>query len=517
MIYRARFLFSILLAASLFDSASAGFPQQCLKIPFYSSFQGERWHLPESAKIDILPSGIERITLKSGENPNEAAVLTLNLKDKEPFYIVSEAEAIISKSGNKSYEGLKFQLSYKLGKKTFWKDATHNNNEKIFKKKKLSIFVDLPPEAENPTLLLGFQNAFGKASFENLRIMKRDTFVQVDENFKCQYSDKVKNTPPLRGFMSPTKVSESDIEGIAAMGGNLIRIQLNRNWKAENSNMDISDFALWLGEKIAEVKSVSKLAEKLGVKIILDMHSPAGGRSENYEMRMFHEKKYSEAFVDIWRAIARSLKGNRAIFAYGLINEPVQNFPAESENWHELQFKAAKAIREVDPDIPIVVSAPDWDSPEGFSRMRPIPLRDIIYEVHMYVPHSYTHQKVHDKNDPEFSYPGEIQGTFYDSKKLEEILKSVSDFQKKYGARIYVGEFSAIRWAPNAHLYISDCIGIFEKNGWDWSYHAFREWHGWDLDMGETMGDNEPSKQISPRKKVILKAFEKNSPKSKGF
>jgi len=42
---------------------------------------------------------------------------------------------------------------------------------------------------------------------------------------------------------------------------------------------------------------------------------------------------------------------------------------------------------------------------------------------------------------------------------------------------MYIGEFSAIRWAPDgsAYRYLKDLIDVFEAHGWDWSYHAFRE------------------------------------------
>jgi hypothetical protein len=62
-------------------------------------------------------------------------------------------------------------------------------------------------------------------------------------------------------------------------------------------------------------------------------------------------------------------------------------------------------------------------------------------------------------------------------------------FAKKYRVHLYVGEFSTIRWAPGAEDYLRDAIEIFEKHGWDWSYHAYREWHGWNLELGTNRDD----------------------------
>jgi hypothetical protein len=77
---------------------------------------------------------------------------------------------------------------------------------------------------------------------------------------------------------------------------------------------------------------------------------------------------------------------------------------------------------------------------------------------------------------------------------------------------MYVGEFSAIRTAPagSAADYLADLIGIFEKHGFDWSYHAYREWQGWSLEHEGPL--DQPVKARSPtdRQKVVTGWFERN-------
>ena len=80
------------------------------------------------------------------------------------------------------------------------------------------------------------------------------------------------------------------------------------------------------------------------------------------------------------------------------------------------------------------------------------------------------------------------------------------DFQLRHNARIYVGEFSAIAWAPGAADYIRDCIDVFEEYGWDWTYHAFREWDGWSVEHEGMPGRLSPSKG-NDRKDALLEAF----------
>ena len=85
------------------------------------------------------------------------------------------------------------------------------------------------------------------------------------------------------------------------------------------------------------------------------------------------------------------------------------------------------------------------------------------------------------------------------------------NFQLKYGARIYVGEFSAVRWAPGADRYLEDCISIFEEYGWDWSYHAFRESKTWDVEYeGGSYKDYVKATAPTGRLRALLEGFRKN-------
>lgn len=123
----------------------------------------------------------------------------------------------------------------------------------------------------------------------------------------------------------------------------------------------------------------------------------------------------------------------------------------------------------------------------------------------------FTHQGVF-KSGPSVVYPGTIDGEFWDKARLETVLKPVLDFQRKYGVHIYVGEFSAIRWSPqnSGYRYLKDVIDLFESYGWDWSYHAFREWSGWSVEHNDNRQDNQPSATPTERQKLLKEWFAKN-------
>ena len=126
----------------------------------------------------------------------------------------------------------------------------------------------------------------------------------------------------------------------------------------------------------------------------------------------------------------------------------------------------------------------------------------------MYEPGDFTHQlpKKGRTFSPETAvkYPAPGRDRAY----LEKALAPVRAFEAKHGAKIYVGEFSASAWAPGADRYIADCIALFREYGWDWTYHAFREWEGWSVEheavkFGTTPDCFAPSSD-NPRRRALL-------------
>jgi hypothetical protein len=128
------------------------------------------------------------------------------------------------------------------------------------------------------------------------------------------------------------------------------------------------------------------------------------------------------------------------------------------------------------------------------------------------MPHTFTHQGVYGSGQA-YCYPGEIDGKHWDKARLEEALQPVVEFQRKYNIHIYIGEFSAIRWAPegSTHRHLKDLIDIFEAHDWDWSYRAFREWDGWSVEHGNDPKDHHRAKATTDREELLRSWFAKNA------
>lgn len=220
-------------------------------------------------------------------------------------------------------------------------------------------------------------------------------------------------------------------------------------------------------------------------------------------------EKYYRAYLDTWRKIARRFKPYPIVMGYDLFNEPVQSCEMPHD-YLSIQYDAARAIREIDPERMIVISPNNWGGPGGFAGLTPLPLKNLVYQTHFYDPGTYTHQGIFKNARMGTRYPGMIDGVYADKKLLKKYLKPVVEFQKKYGARIYCGEFSVARYAPGGAQYLKDVISIFEEYGWDWSYHAFRESHYWSVEHAGPDGAHPVPARDTDRKRVLLEAFRKN-------
>ena len=311
-----------------------------------------------------------------------------------------------------------------------------------------------------------------------------------------------------RGVMSPHRMTEADFDTLQAWGATLLRYQMWGYRQEKDAPVDFEAYGRWLAEKLDHFDSfVLPQAAARGMKVVLDLHTPPGNRDAANDLRMCHDAECADFFVETWRRIAVRFKGREGIYGYDLVNEPMQTSEAlPGCDFWTLQKRAAEAIREIDPDVPVLVEANSQDSPSAFATLSPLDLTNVIYEVHMYVPLRFTHQGVMWKQgktpDP---YPNAEKG--WSAETLRGALEPVRDFQLRHGAKIYVGEFSAIAWAPGADQYLSDCIAIFEDYGWDWTYHAFREWSGWSVEHEGPDASHLAPAADTPRKRALLDGF----------
>jgi len=390
-----------------------------------------------------------------------------------------------------------------------------NNLYGTFDWKPVRFVADMPEDVKEASLILGLEQTTGQAWFDDVKITvqrpvpKRPAKPPVGPVYKGH------DLPRLRGTMISPQVTEADLR---VLGGqwkaNHVRWQLL--WggfpKSPADKGDLAAYDAWLQSALKHLDRLLPVCEELGIKVLIDLHTPPGGRNESSECRMFHEARFQEAFVKVWDKIARRYRGNKTVWGYDLVNEPVEGVVADGLlDWQALATRAAKHVRTIDPDHAIIVEPAPWGGPGALKNFEPIPVPGVVYSVHMYMPFQFTHQGIYG-NPSGVSYPGVVQGKRWDKDELRRALQPVVDFQRDYNVHVYLGEFSAIRWVPgdSASNYLRDLIDIFEEHGWDWAYHAFREWDGWSVEHGPDPKDHARVKTPTERQQLLQSWFAKN-------
>jgi len=427
------------------------------------------------------------------------------------FECMARAEGVTKPS--QDYLGVKFMLHYRSKERgPYWQNQ--NGVFGSFDWRKLHFTAPIASDATGGQIDLGLQDSSGKVWFDAIRItvVKGPPPKRPDPPANPGPVFKGHDLPRLRGVMSPNTFRDEDFRVLGMeWKANVIRWQITRNWGRVGTERDLPEYDRWFAAELDDLDKVLDAAKRYGLKVVVDMHSPPGGRYENKDLAIFHEPLYQDHYVALWEEIARRYKGAPAVWGYDLVNEPVQNDPSPPgvADYLGAQVRAARAIRVIDAEVPIIIEASQWDSAEGFRELEPVDVPNVIYQAHMYVPGEFTHQGVYNKATG-IAYPGKIGETTWDKEQLRKVLAPVREFQLAYNVHIYLGEFSAIRWAPGAAAYLGDCIELFEEYGWDWTYHAYREWDGWSVEHGSDRNDRRPTAEPTDRKELLLSWFARN-------
>ena len=408
------------------------------------------------------------------------------------------------------WNGVKLMAVIEAGGETFYPQARIDTGS--FGWRDASFGIAIPENAGSVRLHLGLEEVSGKAWFDDLKIRivvppprpaAPPGGPQVEDPRPAYRGHDL---PRLRGAMVSPSITRESVRTLGEeWNANLVRWQFV-NWDRfrEGEPFDHHAYDAWLDGEIARLDAALPWFEQHGLLVVVDLHTFPN---------LFENTANQEKFVEVWERLARRYRDAKAIWAYDLLNEPDDREAAPGVlKWRELAERTAKAVRAIDPDTAIIVEPSPGGLPDAFRQFVPIDAPGIVYSAHMYVPHAFTHQGVSAEWPDAYEYPGPIQGRMWDKERLRTALQPVREFQARHNVHIYIGEFSAVRWAPNesAHRYLRDVIELFEEYGWDWSYHAFREFHGWSVEHGPDRFDTRPVPGGTLRQALLLDWFSQN-------
>jgi endoglucanase len=313
-----------------------------------------------------------------------------------------------------------------------------------------------------------------------------------------------------RGMQIAPNPVASDMDVLGSWKANIVRYQVNWEDLAAADASTHDTYFAWLNSELANLDAALPALRRNNLNVVLALYTPPGGftrRDAHATHRMFVEPWAADAFIEAWQMIATRYKDESIILGYDLVNEPAQSVKpaAPLRDWYKLAYDAVAAIRAIDSTRTIFVG-PRYDGAKFIKEQQKLPFENIEYTIHFYDPFKFLHQGI-GKYKFGVKYPTAESNKKY----LEKMLKPVITFAKKKKARIFVGEFSAIRWAPQegGYKYLKDVLSIFEKQGWDWTFHGFREASPWNVEIGSNR-DDETRLETTNRKTLLLQYFNKN-------
>lgn len=281
------------------------------------------------------------------------------------------------------------------------------------------------------------------------------------------------------GLLAFGNRSEVDHDALKALGAGHARmfIDARREGAIEAYHFDAG--------QLQALDGVLDSLEARGLRLVL-----VGGFNPDARDALWRSPRLQASVLQCWQQLTRRVQGRAAVAGFDLVNEPVPpglTFAMRQERWLEFAARLIDAVRAIDPTrVLIIESAPDATG-ASFENMRPLPFDNLVYSMHSYAPFDFTHQAVAGDQRTRRRYPETLPDGRPSSVLLAESLEPVRRFATRYDVPIYVGEFSAPRWAPDgsAARYMADSIAAFNRFGWSWAYHEYRAWHGWDPEVAE--------------------------------
>ena len=325
--------------------------------------------------------------------------------------------------------------------------------------------------------------------------------------------------------------TQDDLDRLAALGANYVNISTAGLFTVDQP-YEVDEEAIAALDQLLEMAAAADMFAVITFRtgpgrsefaIIGD----GGWPDESYIINtVWTDESAREAWAEMWRFAAERYRDNPIVIGYDLMCEPNSNafldiwdaetfysqYAGTGYDWNVWYPNLVSAIREVDDSTPILVGGNNYSSAEWISYLQPVDDPRVVYTIHQYSPHEYTHQE---SPDPTRSYPGNFDVNYdgnpenFDHVWLESLLSSAVDFSAKYNVPLAVNEYGAERWVASTADYVRDEMNLFEQYGWN--YAAWQWQPAW-LPLRE--GDNSFNFRFGPNpesrtdtKNALLSAY----------
>lgn len=263
--------------------------------------------------------------------------------------------------------------------------------------------------------------------------------------------------------------SEDDARFLASLGMNHVRIPMNyRHFEDDMRPFEMKEAGLRL------LDTAVAACERAGIYAILDLHALPGSQNQHWHSdnpthwaHFWTHKHFQDRVVKIWETLADRYKGNATVAGYNIMNEPGDHTGEVIKPFYD---RAVAAVRAIDPDHVIFLDgnryATEFTAFEGFD----------LYPNTVYSAHDYKMPGMA-YGGP---YPGVTRGVHVDRAHVEETFLKRTEFMRKTGTPIWIGEFGPVftndpERDQSKYRLLADQLDIYNAHGASWSIWAYKD------------------------------------------
>jgi aryl-phospho-beta-D-glucosidase BglC (GH1 family) len=321
-------------------------------------------------------------------------------------------------------------------------------------------------------------------------------------------SAQTQQTNTLYRGMTYSGDSVQDLQDLRFIGANVVVYQIVL---PHQDSASIESYRVALAEKLVKLDVLVEAAGQIGLPLIISLFTPPGGQNTTGVPplhNMFVSKAYQDEFGATWQTLAQRYSNKTGVLAFDLLNEPqLRNVSGGALTWKELAPQVIALIHAIDPTRKIYIQPPFGNA--DLIRTKTALIKDprVAYNIHTYFPSNFRTQGLQGRPINVLYPKGRLNRGLLHAK-----LQKPFTFQRKNKIEIIVGEFAAPRWAPknSSARFLKDYIDIFERQGWSWMLHAWREADVWSIE--HTNDPNNPNRSAikTDRQILIERYFSRN-------
>ena len=295
------------------------------------------------------------------------------------------------------------------------------------------------------------------------------------------------------GEMRDHFVTDADLAFLKSLGSTVVRLPMNYRTFED----DARPFEL-IEEGFAQLERAVAMCARHGLYAILDLHAVQGWQNTDWHSDnasrntlFWQHPHFQDRFVHLWTELARRFRGNPAVAAYNIMNEPVTNAPdgrfgsnAYTPDWevmNRVYRRTVTAIREVDPDHIIVLEGDLFST--RFDGLDAPFAENLVYSSHNYSAAGFGPGLYPGPFQGfEGSFAGQVTLQHWDKDLQREIFAAQEGtrFAQKHNVPLWIGEFGSVYNGPGDDLAsrlraIDDQIAVFEEFGAHWTTWTYKD------------------------------------------